>query len=79
MLLLFVTILAVHFFLVTACIAQHAFKDLYEMRAICQRFSSTLDSCIAMTWRKSRPVGGGGGTSRIDRDDSLTIVGRGQP
>lgn len=34
--------------------------------------------CTAMTWGKSRPIGGGGRTSSTDEEESLLMVGRGE-
>ena len=42
-------ILAVHFFFVPAWVTQQDFPEVWGMRAICQRETSTLVSCTAMT------------------------------
>ena len=37
-----------------------------------------LDPYTTVTWGKSRPAGGGGGTSSTDGKDSSTMIGRGE-
>ena len=76
MLLPLMTILAMHFFLKIACIAQQDLADVCGRRAICHKFLLTLDSCIEVTRQMPNLDEDGGTTSCMDKKGPLIMVER---